>query len=382
MDLGEVDLFNITENAFRGKIQHTIKVLNVSHNLLDNLPSLQISQLVSLEELYIGANPGIEEISENSLPQLRRLKLVDLSHSSNLATIKSYAFKNNVNLGTIILDGNVALSSSNSEGHGIQQNALTIVPSPSMFSFLGDESKKISVDLRLRSMKLYSLDPNIIENWDTVNTIDLSDNPLNCNCKLLWLHDFLIEARKRQENVKEATSLQNSSTTAPSFLVPCSSPATVENLQLDFVPRNHIESCDDEKSLSLPGIKTPHEQLILIFVCVLSAVFTGIIIFIVVHCRGRHCRFGDSDGSGIQRKCLPTSASSTTTSTSTSYSADSLMRGARCQCCRRLSLKSFKRLFSKCYIPPVFRCCRTNSSTSSSSSPSSSYEITSCCTLR
>jgi hypothetical protein len=346
------------------------------------MSSLQLSQLVSLEELYVGANPGIQEISDNCLPQLRRLKLIDLSHSSNLATIKSYAFKNNVNLRTIILDGNVALSSSNLEGRGIQENALTILPSPSMFSFLGDGSQKISVDLKLRSMNLYSLNPNIIENWDTVNTIDLSDNPLNCDCKLLWLHDFLIEARERKENIKDATSLQNSSTTVPSFLVPCSSPSTVENLQLDFVPRKYIESCDGGRSLSLPGITTPHDQLILILVCVLSAVFTGIIIFIVVHCRGRHCRYGDSDGSGIQRKCLPTSASSITTSTSTSYSADSLMRGARCQCCCRLSLKSFKRFFSKCYIPNVFRCCRTNSSTSSSSSPSSSYEITSCCTLR
>ena len=121
-------------------------------------------------------------------------------------------------------------------------------------------------------------------------------------------------------------------------------------------------------------------HVILILICVSSAVFTGMLIFVVVHCRGKRCRHKNDDGSSIQRKCLPTSASSTTTSTSaSSYSADSMMRGARCNCCK-ISFKSCNRFFSMCRVPPIFLCCRPKSPFSSSSS--SSYEITSCCTLR
>ena len=98
MDLGNAELVNISENAFRGKIQHTIKVLNLSSNSFDDIPSIQLSQLASLEELYMGGNLNIEEISENSLPDLRRLKLVDFSQSTNLGKISSHAFKDNANL--------------------------------------------------------------------------------------------------------------------------------------------------------------------------------------------------------------------------------------------------------------------------------------------
>ena len=383
LDMGNSDLFNISENAFRGKLQHTIKVLNMSHNLLDQVPSAQLSQLASLEEIYIGGNPDIQQISENCLPQLRRLKVIDLSYSYNLAKIESYAFRDNVNLKRIILDGNIALSSSGySDGQGINENALTVVSSPSMFSFLDTKSPKISIALELRSMQLYSINPNIVGDWDTVNSIDMSNNPLHCDCKLLWLHDVLIETRKRKENLNEVSNDKNSSSPLPSSLVPCSSPVALFNVPLALVPRNQIESCESHQTMSLPGIKTPQDQLILILVCVSSAVFTGIIIFIAVHCRGRHCRFGNENGSSIQRKCLPTSASSTTTSTSaSSFSGDSLMRGARCRCCQ-ISFKSCKQFFSRCFVPSTFVCCRPSSPRSSSSSPSSTYEITSCCTLR
>ena len=379
LDLGNIDLFNITENAFRGKIQHTIKVLNISNNLIEKFPSIQLSQLSSLEKLYMGGNMDIEYIPENCLPLLRRLKLIDISHSLNLARIESYAFKDNVNLQTIVLDGNKELSTGYSDGRGIRENAFSIVPSPSMFSFLNEDNKKIEINLSLRSMELDTINQNMFQSWDTLNSIDLSDNPINCDCNLLWLYDTLKEVRKNKEEVN--SNSKNSSINNPSSSVPCKSPAAIANIQLEHVTRRHLENCNDETSISLPGVKTQHDQLILILVCVSSAVFTGILIFIVVHCRTRRCRFGNNDeSSSIQRKCLPTSASSTTTSTSTSsYSADSIMRGGRCGCCN-FSFKSCKNFFSMCRVPSTILCCRPKSPFSSSSS--SSYEMDSCFSLR
>ena len=379
MELGNIDLFNITENAFRGKIQHTIKVLNISNNLLNQFPSVQLSQLNSLEKLYIGGNSNIEIIPEKCLSGLRRLSLIDLAHSLNLVRIESYAFKDNVNLQTIVLDGSDELSMGYSDGRGISENAFTIIPSPSMFSFINEENKRIEINLSLRSMQLETLNQNILENWDTLKSIDLSNNPMNCDCNMVWLYDVLSESKKKHEIVN--SSGENSSIINPTSLVPCKSPAAVENIQLEHITRTHLENCHDDTSMTKPGAKTQHDQLILVLVCVFSAVFTGIFIFVVVHCRGRHCRFGNHDASsGIQRKCLPTSVSSTTTSTSTSsYSADSIMRGSGCRCCT-YPFESCKTLFSICIAPFSFLCCRPKSPFSSSST--SSYEITSCCTFR
>ena len=69
----------------------------------------------------------IEYIPENCLPMLRRLKLIDISHSLNLVRIESYAFKDNVNLQTIVLDGNKELSTGYSDGRGIREKAFSMV---------------------------------------------------------------------------------------------------------------------------------------------------------------------------------------------------------------------------------------------------------------
>ena len=374
-------MLNISENAFRGKIQHTIKVLNMSHNLLDQLPSSQLSQLASLEQLYIGGNLDIQQISENSFPLLRRLELIDISYSYNLEKIESFAFRDNANLQTIVLNGNTALSSENSDGRGIEQNAFTIMPSPSAFTFLSGEPKKNRINLKMRSMQLRYINSDIMDNWEGLNSIDLSGNSLHCDCKLLWLHRILIAFSK--EAMPKTDGDKNSSIIFRSSSVPCVTPAVVENLQLSLVPKKDMESCDNQRTLSLPGIKTTHDQLILILVCVSCAVFTGILIFVAVHCSGRYCSFGETEASNMHRKCLPNSMSSTTTSTSTSsYSADSLKHNMRCRCCK-ISLTSCKHAISRCSITNILSlCCRKRFDSSNSSSPSSTYEITSCCTLR
>jgi hypothetical protein len=203
-----------------------------------------------LEELYLSHN-FIETISSNALPGLPMLTTIDVSYSPNLIRIGSNAFSENRALKTIVLSGNKRLKE-------FDQEALTVIPS-------GEDENVPQLNLVLRDMDLTEIDKNMVD-WTFVRSLDLLDNPLNCDCHLKWLHHIMTEA------------LLNSNATFLSVNALCTSPEHLSGKNLSDISGGAL-SCS-----SLLVNRSPDDQLLLVSICVGAALCTGLLVFAAVHC--------------------------------------------------------------------------------------------------
>ena len=193
----------------------------------------------------------IETISSNALPGLPMLTTIDLSYSPNLIRVGSNAFSENRALKTIVLSGNRRLKE-------FEQEALTVVPG-------GEEDNLPQLNLVLRDMDLTEIDKNMVD-WTCVRSLDLLDNPLNCDCRLKWLHHLMTEA------------LLNFNSSYLSVNAICSSPEHLSGKNLSDISGGAL-SCS-----SLLSNRSPDDQLLLVSVCVGAALCTGLLVFAAVHC--------------------------------------------------------------------------------------------------
>jgi hypothetical protein len=195
LDLSGANVYNVSEYAFRGL--RRLKILRLGKNALDTLPASAMQSLRHLEELYLNHN-FIETISSHALPGLSMLQTLDVSYSPNLIGIASKAFYENRALKTINLSGNKRLKD-------FEHGALTVVPE--------DENVAPKLSLILNDMNMKKVDKNMAD-WALIGSVDLSNNPLSCDCNLKWLHNLMTEA------------LLNANVTSIQVKALCSSPGT------------------------------------------------------------------------------------------------------------------------------------------------------------
>ena len=175
LDLNGASVYNLSEYAFRGL--RRLKVLRLGKNALDTLPGSALQSLRHLEELYLNHN-FIETIGSHALAGLSMLQTIDVSYSPNLIGISSNAFHENRALKMINLSGNKRLKN-------FEHGALTVVPD--------DENGAPRLSLILKDMDFKKVDKNIAD-WALIRSVDLSNNPLSCDCHLKWLHNLMTEA--------------------------------------------------------------------------------------------------------------------------------------------------------------------------------------------
>ncbi|KAJ6647569.1 Leucine-rich repeats and immunoglobulin-like domains protein 2 [Pseudolycoriella hygida] len=171
LDTIQVDVFKGIEN---------IRALDISDNQLVRIPSVELSKLKRLEELYIGQN-DFKTVAEKAFIGLKNLKKVDISGSIKLTTVESGAFLTNSNLETIMITSNKAFSE-------LQEGAFSGLP--------------YLKHLILRDNALVALTESLTH-WNDLETLDLTDNPLTCDCRMAWFRDLLStkNASHRQEHV-------------------------------------------------------------------------------------------------------------------------------------------------------------------------------------
>ncbi|XP_036671733.3 carboxypeptidase N subunit 2 [Drosophila suzukii] len=178
LELKGASLRNISHDSFLGLEE--LRILDLSDNRLERIPSVGLSKLVRLEQLSLGQN-DFEVISEGAFMGLKQLKRLEVNGALKLKRVMTGAFGDNGNLEYLNLSSNKMLVE-------VQEGALSGLP-----------------HLRhvvLKANALTSLAEGLFP-WKDLLTLDLSENPLSCDCRVMWLHNLLVAKNASQEEVSE-----------------------------------------------------------------------------------------------------------------------------------------------------------------------------------
>lgn len=178
LDMRGAGLYNISQESFKGL--ESLRILDLSFNLLQRIPTAEMSLLGRLEELYIGQN-SFEVIPQGALVGLKNLKRFEVTGALKLTKIEMNAFSANTNLEQINISSNKMLSQ-------IQEGALSGLP----------HLKHVI----LRDNALSTISEALFP-WAELQTLDMSENPLHCDCHVLWLRNILV---KNNETGNDALS--------------------------------------------------------------------------------------------------------------------------------------------------------------------------------
>ena len=185
LSLNGEQLHNISSGAFNGL--DSLRVLDLSSNRLSRIPTKEISVLHRLEELSIGMN-DFEIIPEKAFEGLSNLHQLEIIGANKLVRVQNNAFIENGNLRSIRFISNEELSQFESAAfHGLPYLK----------------------ELILKNNAIESIRENLYE-WDNLQVLDLSDNPLRCDCHLLWYKTFLIRNSHSTNNKNINSSINNS----------------------------------------------------------------------------------------------------------------------------------------------------------------------------
>lgn len=167
LDLKGAGLHNITTESLKGL--SGLRYLDLSDNRLTKVPTAALGQLERLEELSLGQN-DFDIIGPTAFAGLKYLKRIEITGAARLQRVAAEAFSSNTNLEFLNLSSNKMLSQ-------FDENALSG----------GLPHLKTVI---LKENNLGTLAAGLFP-WSDLHQFDLSDNPLICDCRLLWLQHLL-----------------------------------------------------------------------------------------------------------------------------------------------------------------------------------------------
>uniref|UniRef100_A0A1I8MD81 Uncharacterized protein n=1 Tax=Musca domestica TaxID=7370 RepID=A0A1I8MD81_MUSDO len=177
LDLKGAGLHNLSLEAMKGL--EGVRFLDLSDNRLEFIPQSALTHLERLEELSLGQN-DFESIPTNALAGLKNLKRLQISGAQKLQKVENAAFSSNTNLEYLNLSANKLLAE-------IEENAFSGLP----------HLKHII----LKENQITTLNEGLFP-WADLTTLDLSDNPLICDCRLLWLRTLIINKNNTNEQIQ------------------------------------------------------------------------------------------------------------------------------------------------------------------------------------
>lgn len=208
LDVSSSNLANISENAFRGLA--TLRSLSLTDNRFKVIPTRALTTLTRLEDLKIGQNL-FSSLRHGDFTGLYNLKSLEVKGAPNLETIEAGSLSENRNLESLSFIGNKKFSQ-------IESGALTGLP------------KLKTIVLRDNAFHTFS---ESLVNWAEMRRVDVSENPLECTCQVLWLRNLLLN---REEPALAAAADPELSTRGathhPTTQVLCSSPASLKDKSL------------------------------------------------------------------------------------------------------------------------------------------------------
>lgn len=185
LTLGSNVIKEIEKSGFNSL--HSLATLDLTFNNLTSIPTQQLSKLNVLSDLDLSGNTfhSVKPVAFQSLFQLTNLRLSKLPH---LKWVDSRAFVDNIRLDTVHIDDNPELIR-------IPQRIFHGNPHLSRVSLRGNALTTIDVSH-------FPL--------DRLRSLDLSGNPLNCNCSLHWL--WKLAQTERHLPARESIPLQGNET--------------------------------------------------------------------------------------------------------------------------------------------------------------------------
>lgn len=149
---------------------HSLTLLDLSDNNLTFVPTEQMSKLSQLTDLDLDENM-FNEIPSVAFQSLFHLKVLRLSKMPRLERIDSRAFVDNIHLESVILNDN---------------REVKVFPAR---VFHGNHHLK---HISIRRNSLSTIDASHFP-LDGLQSLDVSENPFNCNCSLLWLWKLAVQ---------------------------------------------------------------------------------------------------------------------------------------------------------------------------------------------
>ncbi|XP_014255824.1 leucine-rich repeat-containing protein 4C-like [Cimex lectularius] len=224
LSLGSNVIKDIEKSAFNSL--YNLKQLDLSFNNLTFIPTQQLAKLNLLSELDLSGNTfsSVRPVAFQSLFQLKTLRLCKMPY---MERIDSRAFVDNTRLEAVVIDDNLQLTRI-----------------PTRIFYRNSQLRYVS----MKSNALTTLDASHFP-LDQLRVLDLSDNPLYCNCSLHWLWDMA----QVDSKIINATpvSINNDSTTAsPEEMKPqlrvivtdlrCANPESLRGHLLTEIPESTV----------------------------------------------------------------------------------------------------------------------------------------------
>lgn len=281
LNLYGAQLSNITSGSFVGL--ESLRILDLASNRLPRIPTKELAILNRLEVLNIGMN-DFEIIGEKAFDGLKNLHEIQIIGAKKLIRVQNNAFIENENLRAIRLTNNEELSQFESAAfHGLP--------------FLKE--------LILKNNAIESIKESLYE-WNNLEQLDLSDNPLRCDCYLLWYKAFLSSRYKASANKNEITSITNHNSNGGNTSSVNSSRTNTLNVDNEkqnnyFPPHNIIcaspQFAKGKELLKLPSEvfgctpnSDPKTQAIICGLLVVTAAIITALILLAYKCRRRKFR--------------------------------------------------------------------------------------------
>ncbi|XP_034189305.2 uncharacterized protein LOC117608376 isoform X1 [Osmia lignaria lignaria] len=167
LDITGAGLDDIGDNAFRGL--NALRTLELDGNKLREVPTKQLAVLPRLEELTLGQN-FFTTLRSGAFQGLSKLKKLDISAAKLLTIVERGTFSDNANLETLVLNSNKRLAT-------MEDGSLAGLPNLR--------------HLMLRDNAFTGFSESLVA-WNELRRLDLSENPLVCDCSLHWLADVLV----------------------------------------------------------------------------------------------------------------------------------------------------------------------------------------------
>lgn len=191
LDLDRNRIKIIHPEAFEG-VEESLKWLKLGKNKLDEIPTHSLINLTRLRQLDLNGN-SISRIEKDSFhPYGHNIKFIYLQENK-ISCINSGAFQHLDSLEWLYL----------------QSNELEEIPQQTFSPIL-----------------------------DTLQALDLHGNPFNCDCKLVWLRDWMISP-KGKAVVSKPLEMK------------CKTPKTLQDTSVMNIP-SHIKSCTSSSSILEP----------------------------------------------------------------------------------------------------------------------------------